>query len=181
MKFIALLLFIFSLGTSAYGQQLHMIEFSTNSAALGALTFSERSDNKYDTQGYVGGNYAYKISPRIQLGVQGLYTKYNGSIAYESYDIMGGAILNSEDDLTRACYASLYAGMDWTNQYGGSNYRGESIQGKLALGKRFALSNINLPTITYSPEVSYTRTENTKSSFGNNSFTIRFLQFSVFF
>ncbi|MES2529230.1 MAG: hypothetical protein V4598_19240 [Bdellovibrionota bacterium] len=180
MKFIALLLFVMTMGT-AFGQNLHMIEFSTNSAALGALTFSERSDNNYDTQGFVGGNYAYKISPRIQLGIQGLYTKYNGSVAYESYDFMGGVILNGDDDLTKAMYASLYLGMDWTNQYGLGNTRYESIQGKLAVGKRFALSNINLPNVTYSPEISYTRTENTKSSYGNNTFTIRFLQFSVFF
>ncbi len=186
MKFFVFLLFVLSLGTSAYGQQLHMIEMSTDNSALGALNFSESGgggrSKSSDTNLFLGGNYAYKISERVQLGGQATYV--NSDREYESYSLLAGAIYNLSDDLTNAFYTSLYAGMSWFHVYQPNIVSGkhqETITGKLAFGKRFALSNINLPNITYSPEISVTRSENTKSESYTNNITVSFIQFSAFF
>lgn len=180
MKLFFLLFGLF-LGTSAYGQNLHMIEMSTSSATLGSLSSSDNGDSS-DMNINLAGNYAYKISERIQLGIQGNYALFqSGSIDNELYGVNIGGIYNFDDDLTNAFFVSLYGGMAWTKLYGNGNGSFESWRGRGAIGKRFALSKINLPNVTYSPEVSFTRTELTENGSGVNTVSIRFLQFSVFF
>ncbi len=175
MKLVFLVALLVSMGT-AYGQNLHMIEMSTDNSALGGLSFSESggdgNSKSSDTNIFIGGNYAYKISERVQLGIQGTYLKSDSD--FEAYSVLAGAIYNFDDDLTKAFYASLYTGLSWV-QYQ------ESIRAKLALGKRFALSNINLPNITYSPEISVSRSEYSKSGSYSNNVTVSFIQFSAFF
>lgn len=185
MKSLVLIFCLLTMGT-AFGQNLHMIEMSTDNSALGALNFSESGGNgrakRSDTNLFLGGNYAYKISERVQLGVQGSYS--NQDREYESYALLVGAIYNLNDDLTNAFYTSLYAGMSWFHVYQPNIVSGkhqETITGKLAFGKRFALSNINLPNITYSPEISVSRSENTKSESYINNITISLIQFAAFF
>lgn len=178
MKFLVLIS-LFLMTGMAHGQQLHMIEMSTSSTALGAFTFTDTP--RTGTSLYFGGNYAYKISERVQLGIQGNYSRFHVNNTTEAYNFLAGAIYNFSDDLTDAFYTSLYGGMGWARYMGDGNSSTESLTGRFALGKRFALKNINLPNVTYSPEISYTRAENTKSSYGSNSWSIRFLQFSVFF
>ncbi len=176
------------LTTSAFGQNLHMIEMSTNNTALGALVFSEsggagRADRS-NTTIYLGGNYAYKISPRVQLGVMGDYYRSFNNTNSDAYGLMLGAIYNFEDNLTESFYVSLYGGYSWFNYYESGVVSGahqESMKGKVAMGKRFPLTRLNLPNVTYSPEISFTRTENNRNSGWGNQYQIRFLQFSVFF
>lgn len=178
------LMILLSVSASAFSQtsNLNMIEMSTTSNTLGALTFSDDGDTT-DKSAYVGANYAFRFSERVQLGIQGNYSRFDSTNTSETYNFLLGAIYNFNDDLTNAIYASLYGGMGW-NYYSSSSSRNvhtETLTGRAAIGKRFALSNINLPNVTYSPEISYTRNENTKSSYGYNSVAIRFLQFSMFF
>ncbi len=184
MKYIVLLLFVLSLGT-AYGQQLHMIEMSTNNAALGNLSYNESgrgSSDSYSSSFYFAGNYAYTIAPRVQLGMRGNYSKFNSSSSdSEAYGVSVGAIYNFDDKLTEAFYASVYAGFDWYNYYGTGNSRTESKMGMISLGKRFHLGNIGMATVTYSPEISFKRSEQTDYTYHNNNYAIRFLQFSAFF
>lgn len=188
MKFIAIILFAFSLGTKAFAQNLHMIEMSTNNTALGALVFSNSGGggqaDKSNTTIYLGGNYAYKISPRVQLGVMGDYYRSFNNSNVDAYGLMVGGIYNFDDNLTEALYVSLYGGFAWFNYYDRNVVSGahqESAKGKIALGKRFPLTRLNLPNVTYSPEISYSRTENNRNSGWSNQYQIRFLQFSVFF
>jgi hypothetical protein len=182
MKFFAVFFLLVSF--SAFAQNLHMIEMSTSTSALGAFTYSDSGPGSASsTSGYVGGNYAYKISPRVQLGVQANYSRFHSDYSTtEGYNFMVGGILNFSDDLTNAFYTSLYGGMGWNHYSGNGNNSIENLNGKVAFGKRFALTSLNLPNVTYSPEISYTRSEYTKSAaYGVNNVSIRFLQFSVFF
>lgn len=176
MKLIVLVFSLF-VASQAFAQNLHMIEMNTTSSTLGALTFVDDGDDT-DMVINLGGSYAYKISERVQLGLQGNYDRRDGDRTNSAYDIGVGGIYNFNDDLTNTLYTSLYAGMGWARSGDSTD---EAWRGTVALGKRFALSNINLPNVTYSPEIAYTRAERIGSSYGTNILAIRFLQFSVFF
>ncbi len=91
MKVIVILLFVLSLGPSAYGQQLHMIEMSTTSSALGVLSFSDDGSST-DKSGFVGANYAYRLAPRVQVGLQGSYARFESTNTSEIYSFKVGAI-----------------------------------------------------------------------------------------
>lgn len=180
---VFILIAVLAVSVSASGQtsNLHMIEMSTTSATLGALSFSDDGDDS-DMNINIAGNYAYRISERVQLGLQGNYAFFEGdSIDNEIFGLNVGAIYNFDDDLTNSFFVSLYGGMAWANFYGSGNGSSESWRGRGAIGKRFALSKINLPNITYSPELSFTRSEFTDNGSGVNTISIRFLQFSAFF
>ncbi len=184
--FVLFIFLIVSVSAFSQSQNLHMIEMSTNNTLLGAFNYGESggggSAKRYDSTAFLGGNYAYKISPRVQLGVQGNYLY---SDDFEAYRALVGGIYNFDDDLTNAFYTSLYAGMSWSHFYISnltSDKHNEEAIGRLSLGKRFALSNLNLPNVTYSPEISITREQSTRGDDTHtNTVSIRFLQFSVFF
>ncbi|MFL5785061.1 MAG: hypothetical protein ACJ76H_10650 [Bacteriovoracaceae bacterium] len=179
MKYFLLILAF--VASSAFAQTNHMIEMSTTSATLGALSFTDHG-SRTDKSLYFSGNYAYKISERVQLAVQGNYSHFDSNFSNtESYGLNLGAIYNLDDDFTNAPYVSLYGGMNWFHSYGHGNGSTEAWNGRAAFGKRFSLSNINLPNVTYSPEISYTRSEYTSGGYGSNTVSIRFLQFSAFF
>jgi hypothetical protein len=178
--FVLIMMILFAVPAFSQTGNLHMIEMSTTTSTLGALTFSDDGSTT-DKSGYVGANYAYRIAPRIQVGLQGNYSRFESGVTSETYNFMVGGILNFDDDITNAFYSSLYAGMGWNHYSGRQNAHRETLSGRVALGKRFAFKSLNLPNVTYSPEISYTRDENTKSAYGVNSVSIRFLQFSIFF
>lgn len=159
-----------------------MIEMYTTSPTLGALTFTD-DGNSTDKNYYVSGGYAYKISELVQLGVQGNYSRFDSSVNTKTYGAVVGGIFNFDSDLRNAAYISLYGGMSWrySKDASGKKNSSEAWLGRISLGKRFALSKINLPSVTYSPEISYTRSEFTKTGYGSNTISFRFLQFSAFF
>jgi hypothetical protein len=189
MKVFILAFFLLaSLPAFSQSGNLHMIEMSTNNAALGSLTFSESdsSGSKSSTSSLMfSGNYAYRVTPRLQAGIEGSYARFKTTTTYEYYDAMVGLTYNFHDDLTKAFFISAYGGFSWNHSYASNitkGKHGESLQGELTFGKRFPLTNIGLASVTYSPEISYTRSETRKTYDSHtNTLSIRFLQFAVFF
>lgn len=184
-----LLLFVLVLSTSASAQK-HMIEFNADSFLLGKMSFintkNRGESSQEDKAGFLFLNYAYTIAPQIQLGVQGNYSKYKYSQgSSEGYGLLVGGIFNFSADLNKAFYTSIYMGWDWSHDY--DSYNGnvytEDFLTRLSAGKRFPLTFLNLENVTYSPEVSFTNTNATKSSYKQwqQDLSFKFLQFSVLF
>ena len=203
---------IFALATalfvgSAFAQQpnnpKHMFEFNADSVLQGIFSFDKSKtrggspDN--DTQLDLNLNYAYALPglPQLQLGSRLNYNKgtVGGRGDFEDYGIEVGAIYNfspgmSEVDLMNSIYASLYLGLGWQNNYGGTGddafspgRKDEVLSSTIALGKRFDLSNWGVSHLVYTPEIAL---ENLNSTTGSNleysqNIQFRFLQFAVFF
>jgi hypothetical protein len=200
---------IFALATalfvgSAFAQQpnnpSHMFEFNADSVLQGVFSLDKSkvrggtSDN--DTQLNLNLNYAYALPQMraLQVGARLNYNKATdaGRGDYEDYSGEIGAIYNyspgqQEPDLMNSYYASLYLGLGWANNYGGSELdqgrKDEVFSQTVALGKRFDLSNWGINHLTYTPEIAL---ENLNSTTGSNleysqNIQFRFLQFAVFF
>lgn len=202
---------IFALATalfvgSAFAQQpnnpKHMFEFNADSVLQGIFSFDKsktrgRSDN--DTQLDLNLNYAYALPniPQLQLGSRVNYNKgtEGGRGDFEDYGFEVGAIYNfspnmSEVDLMNSLYASLYLGLEWQNNYGGSGStsfdpgrKDEVLSSTIAVGKRYDLSRWGVNHLVYTPEIAL---ENLNSTTGSTleysqNIQFRFLQFAVFF
>lgn len=177
--------------TQAFAQK-HMVEFNAESVLLGTFSLNTQKNSgehaDHSTMGMLFLNYAYTVAPQIQLGAQGTYNKANfTNNENENYELLVGAIYNLSTDLRNSIYASLYAGYSWENVKYDSNFfddeRGEAIKSRFALGKRFALTMLNLENVTYSPEVSFTNENATKRTTAQweQNISFKFLQFSVLF
>jgi hypothetical protein len=191
MKLFLVLMFAVMSG-SAFAQK-HMVEFNADSIMMGAYRFSSSKyageNAEEDKYGYLYINYAYTILPNIQVGVRGNYAKSRfANSKSENYELQAGAIYNFNTDLARAFYVSAYGGFSWDGQYDSDyeNTHSENLIGTLAIGKRFPLTFLNLENITYSPEISFSSENSTKSQGEfkrewHQEFAIKYLQFSVLF
>jgi hypothetical protein len=188
MRSLLLVLVVF-FSASALAQK-HMVEFNADSFLLGRLSFTSQkyryTDAQEDKSGFLFLNYAYTILPQVQVGSQVSYNKYSyGQATSEGYDILVGGIYNFSSDLNKSFYTSLYAGWSWNHQFGTGQdiVHEESFISKVAFGKRFPLTFLNLENFTYSPEVSFQSMNPTKRADKEweQDFSIKYLQFSVLF
>ena len=188
MRSLLLVLVVF-FSASAFAQK-HMVEFNADSFLLGRLSFTSTKyrnlDAEEDKSGFVYLNYAYTILPQVQLGSQVSYNKYSWSQATsEGYEILVGGIYNFTSDLNKSFYTSVYAGWSWNHESGTGQdiVHEESFVSKVAFGKRFPLTFLNLENFTYSPEVSFKSVNPTKRTDKEweQDFSIKYLQFSVLF
>lgn len=180
------------MSVSAFAQN-HMVEFNADALMLGSFTHSKSKSKGTSTDENNNGvlflNVARQVADHFQVGVQGNYARgeYAGNTS-ETYAFLVGGIYNLDTDFRKSFYASAYVGMEWSHNYFSSSFfeneHDENIIGKIAIGKRFPLSFLNLENVTYSPEVMFTSRTGTKSSSDgvwSQDLAIKFLQFSVFF
>jgi hypothetical protein len=170
----------------------HMFEFNADSVLRGVFSFDKSKtpgkDADNDTELNLSLNYAYQLAsmPRLQLGGRLNYLKdTNAGGDQENYSFMVGAIANNTSDLQNSAYASLYLGMGWNNEYGGTggNSDDELLTSILAVGKRFSMERWGIKHLVYSPEIAlYNQNSTTGGDLEyTQSLQFRFLQFSVFF
>jgi hypothetical protein len=184
MKFFVLFFALFTFSVSA---QTHMVQTATNLSGLLSISDDGPGKATYFSSQYIALNYAYTIAPRFQIGGEGYFShsEYSGRFGStsESWSALVGGYYNFSDDLNEAFYASLFGGYswNWSHTNGSGSGRGEAKVGRLGIGKRFPLTFINIANVSYSPEITYTRSDYTNFESYTNNYTFRFIQFSVLF
>lgn len=176
------------IATSAWAQQKnHMFDFNADSIVQGTLNFGKtknrgtHADNGSDLKLLL--NYAYRVAPRMQVGVRTNYVKDSTKYNSEGWGMEVGAIWNFQEDFMNTAYASVYLGMQWDNTYGALASSDEIRKGTLAVGKRFDLKVFGLDHVTWSPEIALQALNSSTGSALDyaHSIQFRFLQFSVLF
>ncbi len=186
-KLLLALTFIFGTGSLWAQQKNHMIDFNADSIVQGALNFGKTknkgSDADNGTDLKLLFNYAYRVAPKLQVGMRTNYVKDSTKLNSEGWGLEVGAIWNFQEDLMNSPYASLYVGMQWDNTYGAFASSDEIRKTTLAVGKRFDLKVLGIEHVTWSPEIAFQSLNSTTSSALDYATNIqfRFLQFSVLF
>lgn len=189
MKWKMPLTLILGLSTSALWAQArnHMIDFNADSIVQGALNVGKtknrgsHADNGTDLKLLL--NYAYKVAPKLQVGVRTNYVKDSTKLNSEGWGMDVGAIWNFQEDMMNTAYASFYLGMQWDNTYGALASSDEIRRATLAVGKRFDMKVFGIDHVTWSPEIALQSLNSTTASALDYATNIqfRFLQFSVLF
>jgi hypothetical protein len=165
----------------------HMFDFKVDSM-MNAMFALDRSkvggtSASNDSRAMLNLNYAYGIHSYLQTGFRFNYTNgVFGTADQEIVDVAVGAILNSQEDFSRAMYASLYVGTGYAQNFGRGTRDGIH-HATLAIGKRFRLDRFNIKHVVYSPEIAFnsTNSRDNESLDYSQSMQFRLLQFSVLF
>lgn len=171
---------------AAEGQR-HMVEF--NGDFIPTFIYSlERSKTKGSEADNESGanlkfNYAYTLHPNLQVGGKlSYFNGVSGNTDQEEMTLSAAAWFNTKaGDLQNSPYISVALGTGWAQTYGSNGGRDDLWLASIAFGKRFALDNLGIKHVSYTPEIAFVNENSTtNSNFDYRQATeFRLLQFSV--